>query len=65
MSAFRDLMAQAFAQGMTRLRFEVDLPEFFSNDQANSWICASGESPIARGRSGEEAIRNLVEQVKR
>lgn len=65
MGAFRDLMQEAVDQGMTRLRFEVDLPKYFSPDQADSWLCASGESPHARGRTGEEALRVLVEQVKR
>ena len=64
MSVFRDLLAEAFAQGVTRIRFEVDLPAFFADEQAESWLAMSGESPIARGRSGEEALRVLVEQVK-
>lgn len=65
MGAFRDLMADALAQGITRLRFEVDLPKHFGPDQTDSWTCVAGESPYARGRTGEEALRNFVEQVKR
>lgn len=64
MSVFRDLLAEAFAQGVTRVRFEVDLPLFFADEQGQSWIAMAGESPIARGRSGEEALRTLVEQAK-
>lgn len=64
MSAFRDLLAVARSQGLTRIRFEVDLPQFFDQPEVNSWIAMTGESPVARGRSGEEALRNLVEQAK-
>lgn len=64
MSAFRDLLAQAFAQGVTSIRFNVDLPSFFANEQAQSWTASTGESPIATGRTGEEALRGLVDQVK-
>ena len=70
MSAFRDLLKQAHEKGATYMRFEVDLPKFFSDDQAESWTAAKitwhdlDDVPgLDKGRTGEEALRHLVERL--
>ena len=65
MSAFRDLLAEAFAKGETHMRFEVDLPAFFASEQAHAWT-ASGRvmEAMTFGRTGEEALRFFVEKTK-
>jgi hypothetical protein len=67
-SAFRDLLAEAHAKGVRYMRFEVDLAQFFSDDQAESWTAAQithydtdDVYPDARGRTGEEALCRYVE----
>ena len=67
MSAFRDLLEQARAKGQTKLWFEVDLPAFFADEQSPSWSCgnelAGDNFAEAHGRTGEEALRHLVERL--
>lgn len=62
MSAFRDLLREAHAKGVKCLTFEVNLDAFFVDEQADSWSC-SGESGVAFGRTGEEALRFYVAKV--
>lgn len=68
MSVFRDLMARAAARGPTHLRFAVDL-EAASKETSTAWACevadaAPGEDAAAFGRTGEEALRNLVAKLE-
>lgn len=59
MSAFADLLHDAFAQGATHMRFDVDMER--SEDDPRRWRAwAKCCSAIGHGRSGEEALRNLV-----
>ena len=67
MSAFRDLLAQAHAAGITDIAFYVNVPRFFADEQYASWTATgvrTGATPIAsEGRTGEEALRHLVERL--
>jgi len=68
-SAFRDLLKAAHAKGVKTVSFEVDLVDFFADEQHLSWVCmredadADGEPVIALGRTGEEALRFMVEKI--
>lgn len=71
MSAFRDLLQQAHTKGAAEIGFYCNPEAFFANDQALSWKCwAAGpdldpdeERREAWGRTGEEALRHLVERL--
>lgn len=69
MSAFRDLLAEAHAKGVRFLTFDVDLKDFFANEQNEAWRCESREAdgelviPSAQGRTGEEALREFMRGV--
>jgi hypothetical protein len=62
MSAFRDLLKQAHEKGETFIEFRVSLADFFADEQNESWgaYAVSGKR-IDTGRTGEEALRRLVE----
>jgi hypothetical protein len=66
-SAFRDLLEQAHAKGMRFIHFNVDLKDFFADEQNQSWRCYSWDnicpSEDFEGRTGEEALRHLVERL--
>lgn len=59
MSQFRDLLAEAHAKGIRFLTFDVDLKDFFADEQNEAWRVECDEM-AARGRTGEEALRHLV-----
>lgn len=68
MSAFRDLLAEAHAKGVTDVAFYCILPRFFGDEESMSWaatgIRAGDAPPVAgEGRTGEEALRHLVERL--
>lgn len=70
MSAFRDLLKQAHEKGVEFVGFTCHVDEFFTSEQSKSWKCyASGPGlkpdtrNEARGRTGEEALRHLVERL--
>lgn len=67
MSAFRDLLAEAHAKGVTDVAFYCILPRFFGDEQAQSWSATgirTNAAPVAaEGRTGEEALRHLVERL--
>lgn len=69
MSAFRDLLEQASAKGVRFIRFDVDLKDFFANEQNEAWRAAVEDNhfvnvvPDGVGRTGEEALRHLVERL--
>lgn len=67
MSAFRDLLKQAHGKGVTDVAFYVQVPRFFADEQAASWSATglrTGATPVAaEGRTGEEALRHLVERL--
>lgn len=67
MSAFRDLLQQAHDAGITDVAFYVNVPRFFTDEQYASWSATglrAGATPIAsEGRTGEEALRHLVERL--
>lgn len=65
--AFGALLAEAKALGATTLNFEVDLT--MGDDDDARWDCAdfsAGRKPGSRcqGRTGEEALRRLVETLR-
>lgn len=64
MSVFKTLMSRAKELGARKLWFDVDLT---ADPTAEAWI-AQTNSPgcfMCRGRSGEEALRNLVDVLER
>lgn len=68
MGAFRDLMQEAHDKGVTDLAFYVNTPRLFADEESASWsatgIRAGGQPPVAaEGRTGEEALRRLVEKL--
>ena len=71
MSAFRDLLKQAHEKGVVYTGFSCNLEEFFANEQGQSWKCwgagpdldPDDERREAWGRTGEEALRHLVERL--
>lgn len=67
MSAFRDLLKQAHEKGARYLRFEVDLDAFFESEENPSWDVADTDKDAymdySTGRTGEEALRRLVEKL--
>lgn len=64
MSAFRDLLVQAHEKGETGMTFSVDLPTFLTNEQSESWrVFGMRKGIVAHGRTGEEALRHLVERL--
>ncbi len=74
MSAFRELLSQAESLGVTKLVFDVNLAGYNEEDQIHRWSCrASVASPApvlmeamqASGRTGEEALRFVVEFLQR
>lgn len=62
MSAFRDLLREAHVKGVRTITFTVDLDAFARDDQAESWI-AIRRGDAAGGRTGEEALRRLVDRI--
>jgi outer membrane lipopolysaccharide assembly protein LptE/RlpB len=62
MSAFRDLLKQAHEKGVKVMAFDVDLDQFFGDEQSKSWGATTG-SVAGQGRTGEEALRHLVERL--
>lgn len=62
MSAFRDLLKQAHEKGIRFLTFDVDLKDFFADEQNNAWRVETDDVGAA-GRTGEEALRHLVERL--
>lgn len=63
MSAFRDLLKEAHSKGIRQMAFTVDLDDFFRDDQADSWMAFAADHPSERGRTGEEALRQLVGRI--
>lgn len=69
MSAFRDLLEQASAKGVRFLAFTVDLKDFFADEQNEAWRATAEDNhfvnvvPDGVGRTGEEALRHLVERL--
>ena len=61
--AFGALLAEAKALGCGGLEFYVRLEE---PDDAERWdaVCYHGRSARCTGRTGEEALRRLVEELK-
>lgn len=62
-SVFEGLLLAAKEAGCTRLRFEVDLAAHFAEQDA--WTVATGEKPVVRGRTGQDALAKLVERERR
>lgn len=77
MSAFEDLCAEAEALGATKLVWSCDLKDYAKAPrQDGRWGCTASVatrdgSPVfldalqARGRTGEEAMRRIVDFLKR
>jgi hypothetical protein len=64
MSAFRDLLKQAHEKGVRAMTFSVDLVSFFADEQSDSWRAAEQSGgAVTKGRTGEEALRHLVERL--
>ncbi len=59
--AFGQLLAEAKELGETRLSFHVDL---MADPEAVYRWDAAGERYSAHGRTGEEALRKLVESLR-
>jgi len=73
MSAFSDLCLRARRLGAGRLIFTADI---FETERANgvcgSWTCIGGDPKgehdalaVAHGVTGEQALRNLVDELER
>jgi hypothetical protein len=64
MGAFSDLMVEAKALGATDLRFTVNLNAYDGvADHVPRWSCHFGHL-VECGRTGEEALRALVETLR-
>lgn len=64
MGAFTDMLAEAKALGAERLAFSVDLTR--TDGAQRRWIASSPRGfRVAFGRTGEEALRNLVEILRK
>lgn len=63
MSAFRDLLQVAHAKGVKRFAFCVDLDAFFADAEADSWQALDDAGRDGEGRTGEEALRRIVERL--
>ncbi len=64
MGAFSELLASAKAAGVKRIQFEVDLDA--SDEDPGRWIAIRRGQTGGRGsgRTGEEALRRLVEALR-
>lgn len=60
-NAFEGLLMQAHALGVRDLAFAVDMHAYLREDP-KAWNC-HGADRNAFGRTGEEALRNLVERL--
>lgn len=68
MGAFSDLMLEAKGRGAQALAFVVDLGGYTGEPDRERWTCSAEHQTYpttARGRSGEEALRNVVDALKR
>lgn len=70
MSAFRELLLQAEKKGVDRLDFGVKLGSYDETSE-EQWSCVarstkySGLAPlIAKGRTGEEALRRVLDLIE-
>lgn len=63
--AFGQLMKQAKAKGARTLRFFcwLDRGDEMRRWEARTWIKGIGSPLVQRGRTGEEALRKLVEAL--
>jgi hypothetical protein len=62
--AFGALLAEAKALGIERLSWDADLSEpDDSEDRWVAWVATHGVQE-GRGRTGEEALRRLVEKLR-
>jgi hypothetical protein len=65
-SVFRDLLQRAKDAGAERVAFDVRLDGFFSAPDLEAWVATSHPRyAITTGRSGEEALRRLVDALER
>lgn len=70
MSVFSDLCMRARRKGAARLIFTADLFDTDADGICGSWTCVGGGQygedavGIAHGRTGEEALRALVEKLE-
>jgi hypothetical protein len=66
-SVFVDLLKRARDAGATGVSFDVNLITFLSQPETDSWTAFAllgAEMLNQRGRSGEEALRNLVDRLE-
>jgi hypothetical protein len=65
MGAFSDLLQQLHAKGERFVTFTVDLRGFFASPENEAWRAELDEPdrPAEQGRTGEEALRRLVERL--
>jgi len=69
-SAVRMLIEEADAYGITKLVWELDPRNYQEEDDRDRWTCRANvplavEVVSAVGRTGEEALRRIVEFVRR
>ncbi len=72
MSVFLELISRARSAGATRLQWECDVTDWASDPRrVGRWTCAAVATDrnavpaLATGRTGEEALRELVEAMER
>lgn len=66
-NAFEELLATLHAKKVKRAMFTVDLDAYFGKPEAQAWTAGALErgegDQYAHGRTGEEALRALLEKA--